>query len=144
MVDDMKSLKGIMLIFMGVAVLSLVTMAVIADESGNESIETKTTSIYESTDDLLIAPAPDEGINQNVTESESADVTREPVEDEPFVISQETNDEDTLISPLPTSYTTNKGTTPKSSAVTFPPLMIGLFIAFLIILSIMGKRKSYE
>ncbi len=148
----MNSTKGIKLIMIGAVIFCLTTLVVSADEIDDEIPENETADSDTPTEDLLITPGPDKVLEHNVTDGELEDDSEFFSGDEEMLISPGPEESENLIAPGPNSegdtYTLydasaeilTETTSTKPSLLTFPPLVIGLFVAFLGGLLILGKR----
>ena len=154
----MTSRKGMKLILLGAAALLIASMTVTADETEEGIPEIVTTSVDEPTYDALTRTT-DEGIDQDAAVGERGDVDPEypPSDEEPLLILPGPEDDgstENLVAPAPGAdgdvfildYTSSEATGEKTTAqsdnsiLTFPPLVIGLFVAFIGLLLVIGKK----
>jgi len=153
----MTSRKGMKLILIGAAALLVASITVTADETEEGIPEIVTTSVDAPTEDTLTRTT-DEGIEHDATIGERGDVDVEypPGDEEPLLILPGPEDEsyENLVAPAPGAegdvfildYTSSeasgeKGASESSNSIlTFPPLVIGLFVGFIGLLLVVGKK----
>jgi hypothetical protein len=154
----MTSRKGMKLILIGTAALLIASMTVTADETEEGIPEIVTTSFDKTTNDALTRTE-DKGIDQDATVGERGDADPEypPSNEEPLLILPGPGDDgstENLVAPAPGAdgdvfildYTSSEATGEKTtsqsdnSILTFPPLAIGLFVAFIGLLLVVGKK----
>lgn len=155
----MTSKKSMKLILIGAAALLLTSITVTADETDEGIPEIVTTSVDAPSEDTLTRTT-EEDIDHDATVGERGDVDPEypPSDEEPLLILEGPEDEtnENLIAPAPDAegdvfildYTSSEATGEKTlsqsddSILTFPPLVIGLFVAFIGLLLVMGKKSQ--
>ncbi|MDG6229120.1 MAG: hypothetical protein QCH96_04055 [Candidatus Thermoplasmatota archaeon] len=139
----MTSNKTMKIILIGAAVLLIATLNVSADETEEGIPYLVTTDIDEGTEDAPLRPVSDDKI----------------FDDEDLLISPGPDDSyENLVAPAPgaegdvfildvsgsdmTSDKTTDTTERSSNLLTFPPLMIALFIGFIGLLLVVGKKTQ--
>ena len=145
----MNSRKGMKLILPGAALLILATLSVSADPIEEEHQDISTVSIDRPTEELPLDQDASKG------ERDYDDMGLPPGEEDLIICPYEGDEYENLISPAPgaegdvfildtigADLSAEQDETKSSNLMAFPPLMIALFLAFIGIVVIVGKKTE--